>query len=52
MAQGVVKLSKHPEWFSDAGKQQALPTVVNAAEGIEQMMKQQQSQQAQQGQQK
>jgi hypothetical protein len=50
MAQGVVKLSKHPEWFSDAGKAQALPTVVNAAEGIEQMMKQQQSQQAQQGQ--
>ena len=47
MAQGIVHLSKHPEWFSDEGKQAALPTVMSTAEHIQDVMKQQQ-----QGQQK
>jgi hypothetical protein len=44
MAAGIVKLSKHPEWFSDAGKMQALPTVSATAEQIEQMTQQTQTQ--------
>jgi hypothetical protein len=39
-AQGIIKLSEHPEWFSDTGRVHAFPVVESAAEKFEQMMNQ------------
>lgn len=44
-AQGIISLSKHPDYFSDTGRVHAFPVVENAAtqfEQMEQQMKQQQ----------
>jgi len=42
--QGIVQLTKHPEFFSDAGKVNALPQLQAVAQQAEQMQKQPQQQ--------
>lgn len=40
MADGILKLSKHKDFFSDIGKLHALPVIENAADQIETLQKQ------------
>lgn len=47
MASGILQLSKHSEFFSDAGKIHALPAIELAAEQIQQFQKQTQQPQQQ-----
>lgn len=44
LGNGIIQLSKHKDYFSDVGKLHALPVVEQAAQQIEQVMKQQQPQ--------
>lgn len=48
MAQGIIKLSKEPQFFSDEGRLHAYPIVKATAEQLEQMMAQQKQQAKQQ----
>jgi hypothetical protein len=48
MAQGIVELSKHKDYFSEVGQLHAYPIVEQTANEIEQFMKQQQQNNAQQ----
>jgi hypothetical protein len=41
MAQGIIKLSKEPQFFSDEGRLHAFPVIKAAAEQLEQMLQQQ-----------
>jgi hypothetical protein len=39
-AQGIIELSNHPDFFSEMGKMHALPIIEQAANQLEQIMKQ------------
>jgi hypothetical protein len=47
-ADGIIKLSKSPEMFSETGRVHALPVIEQAAEKFEQIMQQMQPKQGQQ----